>query len=308
MNGGLDDKLDQLLRDWAVSHRPDAEHLAALEKRIVGACREHVTAKPRPQADAELPVTTEAVRVAQYPVRRRVSRPSWRQIATISAASVALVFIGVALTWWVSTHQRQRETALVSPGPSSASGSVAEEAVVDEHVAPSDVSEGPTTDGPPSPVGPAAEVIPEPVEAEGPMDGPDHRSPPPVIAADTVDGQPAAEEMPRPAIHEAVYRRDLAELKRLLTDDPSLVRATDPAGSTALHVAAGIGAKEIVDLLLAKGADVNAKTTEGKTPLDMAIEGPPTVEGEPAADRPENSETTELLRKHGAKRGDDVLE
>jgi cytohesin len=37
-----------------------------------------------------------------------------------------------------------------------------------------------------------------------------------------------------------------------------------------LHVAAGLGGKDIVDLLIAKGANINAKDDEGLTPLDWA--------------------------------------
>ena len=39
---------------------------------------------------------------------------------------------------------------------------------------------------------------------------------------------------------------------------------------TALHYAADYGHEEIVELLLAKEADVNAKADDGETPLDTA--------------------------------------
>ena len=55
---------------------------------------------------------------------------------------------------------------------------------------------------------------------------------------------------------------------------------------TALHYAASGGHEEIVELLLAKGADVNAKAKDGKTPLDMA-----------------NGATADLLRTHGGQSG-----
>ena len=48
--------------------------------------------------------------------------------------------------------------------------------------------------------------------------------------------------------------------------------------------------KEIIKLLIAKGADMNAKNDEGRTPLDEAVEW----------DKPE---TADLLRKHGGKTG-----
>ena len=55
-------------------------------------------------------------------------------------------------------------------------------------------------------------------------------------------------------------------------------------GWTPLHDAAYAGHKETVELLIAKGADVNAKDEDGDTPLVYA-------EGEIA----------DLLRKHGGK-------
>ncbi len=48
------------------------------------------------------------------------------------------------------------------------------------------------------------------------------------------------------------------------------------------------GHKEIVELLITAGADVNAKDEDGDTPLDNAKYKP---------------ETADLLRKHGGKTG-----
>ena len=42
-------------------------------------------------------------------------------------------------------------------------------------------------------------------------------------------------------------------------------------GLLCIHAASN-GRKEIAELLIAKGADVNAKTKRGETPLDLAIE------------------------------------
>jgi cytohesin len=65
------------------------------------------------------------------------------------------------------------------------------------------------------------------------------------------------------------------------------------SGMTPLHAAARKGLKEIVELLIHEGADVNAKITSGgsnknKTPLDFAIQY-------------KKPETADLLRKHGGK-------
>ena len=61
------------------------------------------------------------------------------------------------------------------------------------------------------------------------------------------------------------------------------------AGGTPLHFAAG-GLNEIAELLIAKGADVNAKDDGGYTPLDWAVGH-------------KHPETADLLRKHGGKHG-----
>ena len=53
------------------------------------------------------------------------------------------------------------------------------------------------------------------------------------------------------------------------------------------------GYKDIVELLLAKGADVNAKNKRGVTPLDWAIGR-------------KKTETSDLLRKHGGKMGEEL--
>ena len=55
-----------------------------------------------------------------------------------------------------------------------------------------------------------------------------------------------------------------------------------------LHEAAYHSNKEIVGLLIAKGADVNARDNGGETPLDLAIQL-------------KQTEIADLLRKHGGK-------
>jgi ankyrin repeat protein len=60
-------------------------------------------------------------------------------------------------------------------------------------------------------------------------------------------------------IHDAAKRGDLEKVKALLKANPNWVSRKDPDGMTPLHKAAGAGVKDVVELLLAKGAEVNAK-------------------------------------------------
>ena len=62
-------------------------------------------------------------------------------------------------------------------------------------------------------------------------------------------------------------------------------------GSTPLHEAVSMLEVEIVRLLIAKGANVNAINSHGETPLDVS----------PLYNK--HSEIVALLRKHGGKRG-----
>jgi ankyrin repeat protein len=67
----------------------------------------------------------------------------------------------------------------------------------------------------------------------------------------------------------------------------------DVYGRTPLHRAAYKGYKELAELFLAKGADVNAKNAGGDTPLDLGISN-------------DETETADLLRKHGGKTGEEL--
>ena len=71
------------------------------------------------------------------------------------------------------------------------------------------------------------------------------------------------------------------------------MNAKDNWGETPLHNAAFGGHKEIVELLIAKGADVNVINDDGFTPLDWAIDF-------------KETELTSLLRKHGGKTAEEL--
>lgn len=60
------------------------------------------------------------------------------------------------------------------------------------------------------------------------------------------------------------------EIVNLLIDKGANVNVSSNDGSTPLHIAARLGYKEIVELLIGKDADVNAKNINGITPLHLA--------------------------------------
>jgi ankyrin repeat protein len=72
-------------------------------------------------------------------------------------------------------------------------------------------------------------------------------------------------------LHQAVRSGDTARV-RVLLREPGAVNAVDAKGGTPLHDAVWAGEREIAELLIAAGADVNARHAEaGSTPLHYAI-------------------------------------
>jgi ankyrin repeat protein len=71
----------------------------------------------------------------------------------------------------------------------------------------------------------------------------------------------------------AVRHRRVDDVRRILERSPEAVRAQDDEGATALHYATEIGARDIVELLLQAGADINARDAQfHATPSGWAIE------------------------------------
>ena len=81
-------------------------------------------------------------------------------------------------------------------------------------------------------------------------------------------------------------RKDIVEL--LIAKGADVNAKFDDDGSTPLHLSAWKGHFETAELLIAADADVNAKDNNGETPLDWAIRG-------------KHTESADLLRKHGGK-------
>ena len=93
--------------------------------------------------------------------------------------------------------------------------------------------------------------------------------------------------VPDISITTASWHGNIKVVKQHLAAGTDL-NAKDMHGNASLHHAAERGHKEIVELLIANGADVNIATKTGHTALDMTHLRP---------------EINELLRKHGAKWG-----
>ena len=102
-----------------------------------------------------------------------------------------------------------------------------------------------------------------------------------------------------PMIIQSVVKGQIEEVKQHLAagaDVNSKDMYTEPLGidghydvfgKPILHIAAELGHEEIVEMLIAKGADINAKAIVGGIALDFAI-------------RNEQTELAALLRKYGA--------
>ena len=98
----------------------------------------------------------------------------------------------------------------------------------------------------------------------------------------------AKEPLIYPVIHEAAEKGNLPDVKRHLARGVA-VNAKDFDRYTPLHLAAREGHKEVVEYLVGKGADVNAKAPAwGRTPLGTAAERG-------------HTDVVEILKRHGAK-------
>jgi ankyrin repeat protein len=99
---------------------------------------------------------------------------------------------------------------------------------------------------------------------------------------------------PKVDIWTATKKGNIEAVKQHLTAGTDVDAKSDGKyGWTPLLHAAWFGHKEIAELLIAKGADVNGKDNVGGTPLDRAIFN-------------KHTETTDLLRKHGGKTGEEL--
>ena len=70
--------------------------------------------------------------------------------------------------------------------------------------------------------------------------------------------------------HDAAQKGDVAELKKILADDPDSVKELDEKGWTPLHLASTFGKLDAVKLLIENKADPNGANPKGWTPLLLA--------------------------------------
>jgi ankyrin repeat protein len=95
--------------------------------------------------------------------------------------------------------------------------------------------------------------------------------------------------------------RDALEAVKIFVDAGLDLRNANARGETALHGAADRGADTIVQLLVERGAELNVKTKQGFTPLDVAM-GKASLIQLPVP----KPETVSLLRTLGGLEGKDV--
>lgn len=72
-------------------------------------------------------------------------------------------------------------------------------------------------------------------------------------------------------IFDAIKNNDIAKVKTLIKKDAGIINIEDKTGNKPLHNAAIQGSVELAEMLLLKGADINAVNVQLQTPLHVAI-------------------------------------
>ena len=80
----------------------------------------------------------------------------------------------------------------------------------------------------------------------------------------------ARDEQGRTPFHAAAAAENTGAMNMLLSWDTDILEAKDDLGNTPMNVAAQLGKRKSVDLLLAKGANKNANNTAGDVPLSLS--------------------------------------
>mgnify|MGYP001319448541 CR=1 FL=1 len=94
-------------------------------------------------------------------------------------------------------------------------------------------------------------------------------------------------------IWEAAQQGNIEAVKQHLAAGTDVNMKGDQRRQTPLHDAAASGHMEVAELLITNGANLNAKSVIGETPLDAAVNF-------------KQTEIANLLRKHGGKTGEEL--
>ncbi|HWB04914.1 MAG TPA: ankyrin repeat domain-containing protein [Verrucomicrobiales bacterium] len=70
-------------------------------------------------------------------------------------------------------------------------------------------------------------------------------------------------------VAEAIRNHDIAKMRALLDESPELLYAGDRRGNQPIHWAAMTRQPEVIDELVQRGADLNAKRTDGARPIQL---------------------------------------
>ncbi len=148
--------------------------------------------------------------------------------------------------------------------------------------------------------------------------------------SETVKPEPPTAKAPDISIHDAAKGGNIEAVKQYLNDGADVELKCVNCGGTVLGHAAINGHKELAELLIAKGADVNTKNKDSTTPLHQASLGgrkevaelliakgadvnAKVVSGAKqgltpldAANERNHTEIADLLRKHGGKTGEEL--
>lgn len=103
-------------------------------------------------------------------------------------------------------------------------------------------------------------------------------------------------------VAEAIRQRKRKKLRKLLDDTPSLIHARDERGNQPIHWAAMTRQLKVIDELLARGADINAKRPDGAQPIQL-VNGDYNYRGwrdVPAGTKTKPADVLRHLRKRGA--------
>jgi len=110
-------------------------------------------------------------------------------------------------------------------------------------------------------------------------------------------------------IHKAASAGHIEAVKKHLADGVNVNEMDFFENKTPLHSAVWSGRKEVVELLIAKGGDVNLEASLGRTPLDQInLKLRASNFEEPLKEDRKKifTEIADLLRKHGAKTGKEL--